>query len=803
MTRLKKIGIHLCGLMIVCCLFFIFGCSKTQKGAMSVEGYEDEVVFEYMTDVLVPPVVLNGISAGQNPYAGVEYQFTSPEYEENGETKTDVYKSHFPALYCNRVGTWTVDYIYKEETITKKFEVKDTIAPTLKMMSRPYDVWASEDKQNLPAIDTTDASGLDFASMVKTVTLNGEKISVDALDRYVANTTGELKYALSIKDIYGNESTIETKWNVKDQSWKDTKLANGYLADFDSPEYVNCAESGYASSYWSNTQVYEEYLEEFKGEKGVLKLTAPANSKANGAFKIRLSKPTTAADLAKDNKYIVIMMYTSQTNVRIACDKWSDKAESAHNFAIEVKPNCWNKIVLSTADLKEGYDDRGTNISQIQFCFGDRNNLIVDDIDLYLASITTADYLPTITDVENTNNVVTWNAVKDADGYEVIENNKTQTVSTNKYTCKKKNSIIAVRAIADESNVLKLSSEVKTPYIDKSKLGDDYIATMNSPAYTYLFRLNDFSAARRGVSLKAEYLSEYKGEKGVIKVTTVNNNLTAAIGDMVMDLMGEYPEGITVRYMVGKSDAKYLRYLQPHTEYGVENVGDMKAGNSWQTVYLNYGKNYKKDKASDRMDVMVQGGTKGATNEIYFAFIKKGNCLSELLEQQRAPIVEKLKKELEGKMLADYDSNLYTEFVEKVDPSYVYGTFDTEWLESYQGEKGVLKVTLTTDDFASKDAAVKLKLLGDMADGFTIKYRWESATGTEAKAARWRLLKDDNTLSGKGEAVFNQTFNTWVTETVELSSLVKQKDAIGFYVLGSAPNTTYTLYISYIENYVK
>ena len=802
MTRTKKIGIHLCGLLILCCLFFIFGCSKTQKGVMSVKGYDDELVFEYMTDVVVPEALLNGTSAGQNPYAGVEYQFTSPEYEVDGETKTDVYKSNFPALYCNRVGTWTVDYIYKEETITKTIEVKDTVAPTLKVMSRPYDVWASEEKRNLPAIETTDTSGLDYASMVKTVTLNGEKISVDALDRYVANTPGELKYTLSIQDIYGNESTIEAKWNVKDQSWKDTKLAKGYLADFDSPEYVNCAESGYATSYWSNTQVYEEYLEEFEGQKGVLKLTSPANGSAMGAFKIRLSKTTTAADLAKDSKYVVIMMYTSQSNVRIACEKWSDVSESAHNFVIDVKPNCWNKIVLRTTDLKEGYDDRGTNINQIQFCFGDMNNLVAGDIDLYLASITTADYLPSITDVQNSNNVVTWNAVKEADRYEVIENGKIQTVTTNKYTCKKKNSIVAVRAVADDSNVLKLSSEIKTPYIDKSMLGDDYVATMNSPAYTYLFRLNDFSAARRGASLKAEYLSEYKGEKGVIKVTTVNNNVTAVIGDMVMDLMGEYPEGITVRYMVGKSDAKAVRYLQPHTEYGVENVADMKAGNSWQTVYLDYGKNYT-DNATDRMDVMVQGGTQGATNEIYFAFIMKGNRLAELLEEQRAPMLEELKKNLEGKMLADYDNSLYAEFVEMPEPFGVFGNIETEWLESYQGEKGVLKVTLTTDDSGSTDAAVKLKLLGDMADGFTIKYRWESSTGTEATAARWRLLKDDNTLSGKGEAIFNQTLNTWVTETVELSSLVKQKDAIGFYVLGPEPNTTYTLYISYIENYVK
>jgi phosphoketolase len=90
-----------------------------------------------------------------------------------------------------------------------------------------------------------------------------------------------------------------------------------------------------------------------------------------------------------------------------------------------------------------------------------------------------------------------------------------------------------------------------------------------------------------------------------------------------------------------------------------------------------------------------------------------------------------------------------------------------------------------------------------MADGFTVKYRWEESPDASARAARWRLFNPDNTLSGNGEAVFNQTTDTWITETVKLSSLTKQKDAIGFYVLGAGANTTYTLYLSYIENYVK
>lgn len=803
MTRFRKMKIVLFALLILLCMLYVSACGKgASKKGLTVAAYKDQLVFEYMTDATVPSALVGGVPAEQKLFADVKYKFTSPEYEKDGKKITDVYESNFPAVYCNRVGEWSVDYIYDGEVITKTFEVKDTIAPTLKVMSRPFDVWVSQDKQYLPSVDATDISGLDYDTMKKTVTLNGEQISIDALDRYSAEEAGEVKYTLTVSDIYGNESTIETKWNVKDKAWKDKKLEENYLADFDSADYVNSVESGYVSAYWSNTEISEEYLEEFEGQKGVLKLSAPTNSWNMGAFKVRLSKSTTAADLLDANKYIVIMMYTSQEHVRIACEKWSEVAECAHHFAIDVKPNCWNKIVLSTADLKEGFDDRGTDISMLQFCFGDTANLVSGDIDLYLASITTASYLDTVKEVKKNNNTMTWTAVKGADGYEVIENNKTQVVNATKYTCKKKNSVFAVRAITDDSNVLKLNSDVRTPYIDRSNFADNDIATMNSPAYKYLFRLNDYNAARRGSSIKAEYLASYKGEKGVIKVTTTNNSGAIPIGDIVMDLMGEYPEGITVRYMIEKSNAKVLRFFQPHTEWGVDNLKDLSVANTWQTAFLDYSKNYTEN-ASDRVDMMIQGGTQQATNVIYFAYVKKGDCLSKIIEAEQQGYIDELKESLPVTQLANFDDSLYAQLVQKASPDWAFGDIKTEWLKSYKGEKGVLKITMTTDDLGSTDAAIKLKLLGDITDGFTVKYRWEQASSIEAPAVRWRLMNYDNTTSNGAQAKFDQTFNKWITETIPLSSLGRQTDAIGLYVLGPKPNTTYTLYLSYIDNYVK
>lgn len=798
MARLKKIRAHLCCIAVILGCLFVHGCEK--KSGLTVEGYDAGVVFEYMTDAIVPPALINGVSAEERLFSGVKYKFISPEYEVKGETYTDTYESDFPEVYCNRVGEWTVDYIYGETIITKTFEVKDTIAPTLTLQSRPYDVWVSQEKQQLPVIVTEDVSDLDYNSMEKSVTINGKEVSVDAMDKYLADASGELKYTFTIKDIHGNEAKMETCWNVKDRTWVDKSLTTGYLADFDSADYVNCVESGYVGSYWSRTQVSEEYLEEFEGQKGVLKITAPVNSSSMGAFKVRLSKSTTAAELLASNKYIVVMMYTSKTNVRIGCEKWSEKSGGAHNFVIDVKPNCWNKIVLSTADLKYGFDDRGTDISLLQFCFGDRNNLESGELDLYLASITTADYLPALEEVNKSDKTITWQAVKGADGYEVTDNGKTKVVQTTKYTCSNKNNVIVVRPYASDDNVLKLTSKTVTPYIDKSKFAENDIATMNSAAYTYLFRLNDFNSARRGASLKAEYLSEYKGEKGVIKVTTVNNDLAVGIGDMVMDLMGEYPEGITVRYMIESSDAKYLRFVQPHTEYGVDNLGDLKTTSTWQTEFLNYDRNYTEN-PSDEMILMTQGGTPGASNVVYFSFVKKGNCLAEVAETDREQYREGLLSALTGTQLASFNNEAYTMFVEQTNPAY--GKISTEWLESYKGEKGVLKISLTPNNAERPFFAVKLALLGEMKDGLVIKYRLEQEKDTPAKAMVWRLLDSNNSVGGSGGVNVNQTFNKWLTETVEISSLVKQTDAIALFGAGYDTKTTYNLYIANIDNYIK
>ena len=804
MTRFRKMKIVLlAALLTLLCMLCVSACGKgASKKGLTVAAYKDQLVFEYMTDATVPSALVDGVPAEKKLFVDVKYKFTSPEYEQDGKKKADVYESNFPAVYCNRVGQWTVDYIYGEEVITKQFEVKDTIAPTLQLMSRPFDVWASDEKQYLPAIDVTDLSDLDYASMVKTVTLNGETLAVDALDRYSAEKPGVLKYTLTISDIYGNESTAETQWNVKDKKWKDKELKSNYLADFDSADYVNCVESGYASGYWANTAVYEEYLEEFEGQKGVLKISAPANSWNVAAFKVRLSKSTTAADLLASSKYIVLQVYTSQKYVRVAGEEWSDVTECAHHFVIDVKPNQWNKIILSTEDLRAAFDDRGTDISALQFLFGDLTNLVDGDADLYLASITTANYLDDVTNVKNEDGVITWKAVKDADGYEVTEGNKTQVVQKPRYTTKNKNSVVAVRAITDDDNVLKLTSAVKTPYIDRSNFNKNDIATMNSPAYKYLFRVNDFSAVRRADSVKTEWLSEYKGEKGVVKITTVNNASGVGIGDFVMDLLGEYPEGITVRYMVEQADTKGMRFNQPHTEYGVDGMLPCSVTSKWQTVFLDYSKNYTENPA-DRIDFMLQGGTEQGVNVIYFAFVKKGDCLSKIIEAEQQGYVEELKESLAVTQLANFDDSLYTQLVQKASPDWAFGDIKTEWLKSYKGEKGVLKITMTTDDLGSTDAAIKLKLLGDITDGFTVKYRWEQESSIEAPAVRWRLMNYDNTTSNGAQAKFDQTFNKWITATVPLSSLGRQKDAIGLYILGPKPNTTYTLYLSYIDNYVK
>ncbi len=782
----KKIFILVLGMVMSLCFITIVGCGQSGKKALSVNGYENEIVFELLSDSKLPVALLDGKPVTGGVFDKVMYKITSPEYAEKGETKKDVYQSSFPNVFCDRVGEWTIEYLYGNQSIVKTFKVVDTTAPSLRFSSTPYDVWTSQtDKYSLPTVIYEDYSKIDYDSAVKTLTLNGQSAQVDLMDRYLADKSGYMEYRFEIADVYGNKNSITTGWNVKDATWTDSSLDNGYLADFNEKEYLNIVSSGDLNSYWANTQISESYLDEFEGVNGVLKVNAPVNSSGVAAIKFRLMDSITAKELIANNQNIIIQIYTNTDKVRVGCSVMQPAPiESKHSFAIDVQPGKWNKIVLNNAELNYGFDALGAAIDELSFAFGMMNDSLSSDVEFYVGGIAIASELSAPTDLNLSGNALSWTAVQNADAYEVYENGTATIVTETSYMAKSADSVLGVKAIANEDNLAYLSSGLIVPYIDKTGFKEYEIAIMNTSAYAYLFGASDTTTARVAKSVTAEYLPEYNGEKNVIKVTSVNN--ATGIGDIVMNLNQVCDSGVTVKYMIEKSSAVYNRFLQPHSEYGVEGLTDLAADGEWKVSYLNYGENYWSTGAKDRIDVMFQGGTENETNVMYFSVVANGNAVKDVT------LGERLDAEVESLTdgyLADFDSEIYKELV-TIDERWGTVNKEFEILSSFAGEENVLKIdlNLTVSNFG-----MAIKLPKAMTNGeYTLRYYLKDTLNGGTFMAK------NGSVIGTDLVELKTPVDKWAT--VAVSGCTNNKS---LYFLGYVPNSgagEFTLYLSLVAD---
>jgi len=101
------------------------------------------------------------------------------------------------------------------------------------------------------------------------------------------------------------------------------------------------------------------------------------------------------------------------------------------------------------------------------------------------------------------------------------------------------------------------------------------------------------------------------------------------MGNLVLHLPKAAAEGgMTLKFMVGQTDAPTCRFLQPGTNtplvneggsYNHYNIDTVETG--WQILYLDY----KDVSVYDRIDIMFLNGAAGASNIFYFAWVTDGD----------------------------------------------------------------------------------------------------------------------------------------------------------------------------------
>ena len=847
MNKLKRILIITLSVLSMLCYTFAVGCAKNPLSVDRTPTGSLGLTFEYMTDAEIPFNAFDGITEANIKSGMVTFVFESPKYTENGKEKQNVLSSVFPGVYCNVVGKWSVTYVFDNKHDTKTFEVVDSIKPVFDVASRAYDVWFDAEydldennqvqfdengkrifkkdaegkellgtRYSLPMIFPSDLSEFDYNQMTQTLVLDAgvgklETIKILPGDKYYVPAVGKLTYTIGIADIHGNYNEYTASWNAKDPKWKDDSLDAGYLADYNEAGYINTASSGRASSYWANTELEEEWLEEFEGADGVLKVTAEPNTSACGAFKFKLFGNSTQSD-AK-GKSMVIKFYTPNnvSSVRIGASTWQNQEYNGKNRGVEavntvvcdVIPGQWNYAVVPYSQLKYGYYDLGdTNLSEYQICFGERlGPYMAEDIVLYVDAVGLTEERPEVTGYNFNGNVLTWDDIEGAGSYEVIEDGVKVIVETNAYTVKDADAEIRVRALSSDITK-RLDGKYASRFVnvDKSNYESSQLAKFDSEKYVDSVEKSN-RANRAAKSLDVKVLSSYEGENNVLKVKTQTNS--SGVGDFRIKLPKNCVDGITLKFMISQSDINYFYWLNPSVGWETsisddalilvnQPVGSM-AG-VWQYVYIPYSSSIVKDV----IEVLVLDSTsaEGVETEVYFAKVYNGDCRAELQYQDAKPALDELATSLTGDYLADFSSEAYRATVAySVSPNRAT-SITTEYLSSYADsigavDSGVMKITTTNN--TSKRGNVRIYLPKASESGImTVKFMVEKGSAT-----MWFIDPNTNATEIKqisgGVAKYAES-STWVYMTLNQSAV--ERNCIEFLFANSAVGATNVLYIA-------
>jgi len=644
---------------------------------------------------------------------------------------------------------------------------------------------------------------------------------------------GVMNYSLSVKDEYGNEETFEAKWNVKYADWTPDSVKDGYYADYDSAGYMNSVTSGKASSYWYKSAVAESYLDEYtdadgKKATGVVKVTAPpSKGYSMGCFKFKLYKDVLKSDLESGEKFFVIRMLTTNENVslRFGCVVWREPFECVHTTEITIEPNKWTYAVIPYSEIRDGNfsvitaKNGNENIysqfdsfNEFQITFGTNvpKNVLLEDAVLYVDSVTLAERLSAVnasTFSLSSENVLSWEAVDSADYYEVIEDGVISYVNTNSYTVKNVGAPITVRAMSD--NALKVSSDVKTPFIDVSSFGEYDVAKFDSRSYEALAMINEVRPGRKAADIKAEYKTEYtdkegKTEENVLKVTTTAATSHASPADVLIRLPKKIVNGVTIRFLIKSSDAKAIYFRKTgHESHNLglvtlsKTISDTKL-DVWQTMYLDFtGVNQA---YHDVIELLIQSGSAGEKHEVYFSFVQEGDHRMKYYEEENAPVQEELEASLQDSYLADFSDDKYVKLVEKsVRPSRVPSDMEVKRLASFEGENNVLKITTVINDNGIGDVLMWLPK-ATATNKLTIRLM---VCESSVKTLYWLNPSELEALSVDNDAInFLNTgveakANKWQTVCVGYNNSTI-KDVLEILVAGGNPGDTLDIYFAFV-----
>ena len=436
--------------LLLTVLLGMTACGEKQQIVLDGE-FIDGAVIEYTGQKLQFPVAHVANANGGIVSYSVEYKVVN--LADQSEL-TDEY-----ATFELKTGNYELIYSYKNDPKVKKvvpFTVKDTTSPIIEFLDIPNGLFlqdiTADTINKLPLYTISDASTGDGVDLKRVLKFKGETDADfreyayrEINNSYEITEFGTFFYELTATDIYGNQTIQSVTWQVKDRNWQPEQMpAESILADYAYDGYCNLVEGGDANQYYKIGNNYsDEWLSEFQGAKGVLKVDLSFNDAAgygNNTIRLRLPKTFSQKDL--QGKYLAVRMYVEAENIKdtflFAGNNVAFREEDATTRAFTtgvsgLETGKWQTFYIA-ADTAEHigmypnaaynpnstFYEGGDPADAVQLCFhrepGYFNNML-----LYVDSISIAQFLPN-TEVKISGNEAVWTAVAGAEGYLVNMN---------------------------------------------------------------------------------------------------------------------------------------------------------------------------------------------------------------------------------------------------------------------------------------------------------------------------------------------------------------------------------------------
>lgn len=483
------------------------------------KAFDSELSFEYGQESDIPKAyVVNRYGVRQ--YQTVTYQFTSAD--------GDVTETEYPVAKCDSVGEWKVRCSSEKAETEKTFRVVDTIAPKIVVGPLPSDVYVgnTEKEYSVPGVNFEDASPIDYDNCSVELFFEGEPVTYNTLTQaFIPERWGEYTLKIKAADIYGNVATEECKWRSKDADWKDESLPEGYLATFDSVGYTNLISSGFINEFWSGTET-EEFLEEYQGEKGVVKVNMTYNAWNLTAIKIKLAREITPKQLG--DKKIIIRYMVADKNTTGRLTLAGNYVESQHSSVaryFDYTPGEWAIAVISAEDLERvSYADADGVLRTLQLGFERKGS---GSTSIYLGSVTVAEKLDKPGNLRSSNGKLSWDAVKGATGYILYLDDQMIELSAAElsYSIGKAK---VFRVVAKGDNLFKLDSEEALFVNDSPK--DGYLAEFDEEYYRYLV-WNNGAGAEGGMEWyeSDSFETSFDSKEGALRLELTQGYVGAGI----------------------------------------------------------------------------------------------------------------------------------------------------------------------------------------------------------------------------------------------------------------------------------